>query len=598
MTNQTFSNKYFTILLLTLLSSTSGFSQTLKGKMLAKKNALATKMKKDNSEMFQCGYVYEMGIGTKLNPMRALQKGMGNSMTDVGNSDLGKTAISVFYQAHLHPEGIMRFVTKTEGWETCGDAVFASFTNRSGIGLSGTDGHFFVNDKLLEPAGMGTFFYGFKPEERGEKTVKITSSNGNSLEVKVAPAAPLEIIRIDGKSKNEELIIDGSKDIIIELKNGDADPKSDLHVQLVGNLLGTPAIFDVIVTKAKNTITIPKEAFKNFEGSPSPFARENALIVNRVNQKIIENTDAGAIRTLSAYMDWMPLTVTGDIAKGSIITAGFDTTKNTSINVDLITDGEYKLAINKNGPFNSPPIKLIQKVAFASFVVRGNLSAQDVSTSTSGGWKIISTKWFPELSDDTWINLANKLYAEMTQNLISEFNWDIVPLNTVVNSDAYKYIKPITETATKNFVEVGAGNTQRVLTTSKTDLWEDLSITFGGDFVSQRLVKELDLDAVLAVSIDLNFNYETEGLDPVISIVAFAPDVSYKTSARYFSMSANTESKSLSESRSYTGGEYNVLYQMLKMDAFNKEFIDALRQLSSKEDRYPVYEKLWNAKLK
>jgi hypothetical protein len=584
---------------LILAINPDAFSQTFKEKMLIKKNALVAKTKKDNSEMYQCGHVYKEKLGTKLNPMRAMQKGMGNSFTDGGNSDLGKTAITVFYQAHLYPGEVMKYLTKTPGWETCGDAVYAGFTNRSGIGLSSTDGQFLVDGVALESAGMGTYFHGFKPDQRGPKSVKITSSNGNVAEVTVLPPAPVEIISVDGKVKGEELIIDGTKDIVIQLENGDADPKSNLYVQLLGNLMGTAVMFDIIVTKAKNTITIPKEAFKNFEGSPSPFAKENILVVNRITETIIEGTDAGAIRTINGYMDWMPMTVGGDLSKGSIMTAGFDSTKNTSIDIKLMTDGEYNFAVKKEQPYYSPPIKLIKKVAFASFVVRGNLTDQNTTVTSGGGWTTTTktTKWFPELSDDTWEKLANKMYAEVTMKLKTEMGWDILPLNTVVNSEAYKHIKPIAETATKNFVEVGAGDTKRILTTSGADLWEDLSITFGGDFVSQRLVKELDVDAVLAITVDLNFNFETEGLDPVFSIVAFAPDVSYKTSAKYFSMSGNTQAKPLAESRKYTGGVENVLYQMMKMDQFNTEFIDALKELSKQEDQYPVYEKLWGAKL-
>lgn len=572
-------------------------SQTLKEKMLAKKNAVAAKMKKDNSAMFECGYVHKESVGTKLNPMRALQKGMGNAMTDGANSDLGTAAISVFYQAHLHPQGIMRFPTKTEGWQTCGDAVFAGFTNREGTGLSSTDGQFLVNGTPLEPAGMGTYFHGFDPNDRGEKEIEITSSNGNKIQFKIGPCAPLEILSINGKSKSEELIINGTQDVVIQLKGGDSEPKSDLHVQLVSKVVGTPIIYDVIVTKAKNTIIIPKEAFKNYEGSPAPFAKENAIIVNRVNQKILDHTDAGAIRTLSAYMDWMPVTITGEIAKGSIMTSGFDTTKNTHIEINVLTDGDYKMAINKGGPYQSPPVQLIKRVAFASFVVRGNLSAVDISTSYTG-WRTKTTKWFPELDDQTWIDLANALYSEMTTNMTNEFGWEILPLKDVINTEAYKYIKPISQSATKNFAEVGAGNTQRILTTSSTDLWEDLSISFCGDFVSQRLVKELDVDAVFAVTIDLNFNFETEGLDPVINLVAFAPDVSYKTPAKYFALSANTSSKPLADSRKYSGGEYMVLYQMTKMKTFNEELIKAISQLSQQEDQYPVYKKIWTSKLK
>ncbi|MCB0854756.1 MAG: hypothetical protein KDD63_21185, partial [Bacteroidetes bacterium] len=87
-----------------------------------------------------------------------------------------------------------------------------------------------------------------------------------------------------------------------------------------------------------------------------------------------------------------------------------------------------------------------------------------------------------------------------------------------------------------------------------------------------------------------------EGLDPKVSIVAFAPNVSYKTPAKYFSMTAQTQAKSLDESRNYTGGVENVIYQMIKANAFHEGLIKALKELSRQEDQYPVYEALWKAK--
>lgn len=576
-------------LLLTPIASAQSFKEKMKAKMA----------KKSNTEIYECGYVHKVTMKEKLNPMSLIQKGMSAAITDDSNSDLGKAAISVFYQAHLHPEDIIKYYTKTPGWETCGDAVFAGFTNKSGLGLSSTDGQFLVDEVSVENAGYGTYFHGFSPDKRGNKAVKITSSNGNVAEVVVKPAASLEIISVDGKAKGEEVNIDGTKDIVIELANGDADIKSNLHVQLLGSITGTKVIYDIIVTKAKNTIYIPKEAFKNYEGSPAPFVENNTLIVNRVSEEIIEKTDAGAIRRLSAYMDWMPVKIIGDLSKGSIVTAGFDESKNTKIEVDLTTEGEYNFIVDKGQPFVAPPVKLMKNVAVASFVVRGNLIDQNIDVSTTGDYitTTITKKWFPELSNDTWQKLADKMYDNLETSLESEFGMNILPLEQVVTSEAYNHAKPIKDNVSKTFVEVGAGNTRRILTSSSVDFWEDLSITFGADFVSQRLVKELGVDAVLAITIDLNFNFETEGLDPQVSIVAFAPNVSYKTSAKYFSMYASTLSKPLDESRKYTGGVENVIYQMIKADTFNQEFVRALKKLSSEEDKYPIYEKLWKAKL-
>lgn len=580
-----------TLLCFSSFTATAQFGKKKKGPKKSKKE-----------QMYECGYVQKEGLLGKINPVKALKKGLVNSMSNTANADLGTAAISIFYQAHLHPQGIMRFPTKTPGWQTCGDAVFAGFTNRDGTGMSSTDGGFMVDEELVESAGMGTYFYGFDPAMRGEKEVLITSSDKDQVEVTIGPAASLEILSIDGKPKGEKAYIDGTKDIVIELANGDADPESKLHVQLICKLVGTPVIYDVIVTKARNRIYIPKEAFKNFEGSPSPFIEENTLIVNRVVEKVIEGTDAGAIRTISAYMDWAQVTLGGDIAKGSIVTAGFDESKNTNIDIDLTSNGEYQFRVQKDGPFKAPPVKLMKKVAVASFVIRGNLEdekvtkvAAEVDGSLRMG-KNYATKWFPEMTGEDWKAFANKMYDEFVAKMASEMNMEIVAMNEVVKSEAYDYAKPMFYSNENNFVEVGAYGSRRILSTSSVDLFNDLGISFGADFVSQRLVNELGVDAVIAVTMNLDFDFESEGLDPNMSIVAFAPDVSYKTQAKYFSMTANTKAISKKETTGVGGGAVGFLYKMIKVDAFNQGFINALKELSQKEAEYPVYEALWKAK--
>lgn len=584
-----FNQVRFIIVISLLFISSIANSQSFKDKLKSKIP------KKDNSAIYECGYVHKVTLAEKASPMRLLQKGLGSAVTNSSNSNLGSTSISVFYQAHLHPQSIMKFPTKIPGWETCGDAVFASFTNRNGIGLSSTDGQILMDGQEILYSDFGTYFQGFKPENRGKKNMVITSSDGDKVEFSLDPGASLEILSIDGKAKGEEIIIDGSKDIVIELSNGDADPKSKLHVQLICKLVGTPIIFDILVTRAKNTIIIPKESFKNFEGSPSPFSKTNTLMVNRVTENLLENTSAGAIRTISAYMDWAPVKMAGDLAKGNVMTMGFDTTKITAIDINMVSEGRYNFKANKAGPYNSPPLNQIKNIAVASFIVRGNLLSSE--TNIEGDWIVETKKWFPEISDDTWQKLADNLYLEFESSLEREFDLNILPLDKVLSTEAYKHTKTIIDGATKSFVEVGAAGTKRILTSAGQDVLKDLSISFPADFVSERLIQELDVDAVLAVTIDLNFNFETEGLDPTVNIVAFAPNISYKTSAKYYSMTANTKALSLNDSKKFTGGVDNVLYQMIHGDILIKEYIQTLKKLSAAEDANPVYEKLWKAKL-
>lgn len=561
------------------------------------KDKLKAGISKDDSGMYECGAVYEPTLRDKANPMQVLQKTMGGGATG-GKGDLGELSISVFYQGHIHPQGIMRYPTATPGWETCGDAVYLGMTNRTGMGLSSTDGKVMMEGQEIPNAGMGTYFQGFSPDQRGVKTVTISTANGSQAEVSIGPAAALEIKSVDGKAKGEAITIDGTKDIVIELANGDADPQSQIHISMISKLVGTPVIYDVLVTKAKNRIVIPKEAFFNYEGSPSPFAKSNTLMVNRINETVLDNTPVGAIRTLSCFMDWMPITLEGDITKGSIITAGFDTTKNTSVSIDMRTTGQYNFLLNKAGPYSAPPVKLMKKVAVASFVVRGNLEAKDVSVSSSAYTTTTTTitKWFPELDKAHWQGLADRLYAEFVQTLQEGLEVEFLPLSEITSSHAYQYTKTIQDDVSQNFVEVGAGGTKRILTTSTSDLFEDLSITFAGDFVSQRLVQELDVDAVVAVTIDLNFDFESEGLNPKVSMAFFAPNVSHKTAASYFKADASTEARSLEEAHGISGGATNQLYEMIRGEVFMQEMMQAIEQLQAKEAAMPVYEKLWQAK--
>ncbi len=562
-------------------------AQTLKDKVKLKTQG------QEKFENYKCGYVHEESVKEKMNPMKALQKSMGSAVSSASKSDLGTASISVFYQAHLHPQNIMRYPTKTPGWETCGDAVFLGFTNKSGIGLCSTDGEVTVENQTIPYAGIGTYFHGFSPEKRGNKKVLITSSNGDNIELEIEPAQSLEILSIDGLPKGEVAELDGSKDIVVELANGDADPKSQLHVQLVCKLMGTPIIYDLLVTQAKNKIVIPKESFYNFEGSPSPFAKTNTLIVNRVTETLVEKTDAGALRTISAYMDWAPVKVSGDIANGNVLTMGFDTTKNTQMNLNVKNEGNYTLNLKKGNPYTSAPLTQMKSVAIASFVVRGNLSSKQVSATED--WTVETTKWFPELSDQNWQMLSNKMYDQFVTHL-SNMGIQVINSNDVVNSEAYNHIKSIQDGATKNFVEVGAYGTKRILTTSGDDIMEDLSISFPSDFISERLISELEVDGVLAVTFDLDFNFETEGLDPKVSVQAFAPNVSYKTAANYFKVSAYADSRSLKESKEIPGPVHDILYEMIKGDAFFRQLEEAMTSLMTLENKNPAYINIWKAK--
>ena len=72
---------------------------------------------------------------------------------------------------------------------------------------------------------------------------------------------------------------------------------------------------------------------------------------------------------------------------------------------------------------------------------------------------------------------------------------------------------------------------------------------------------------LFAVTVDLDFDLKSAGLNPVVKIAAFAPNVSYRMAGQYFEMDFSTKAKSLEEAGTYyampwwasTDAVYNII---------------------------------------
>jgi hypothetical protein len=562
-------------------------------------------LKAKERKVYECGHVYKPGILDKVKPMKLVSKLAGNLVTGKSKSDLNESAIVVGYIQGLIPQNQIDYVTKTPGWETCGDAVSVVLFNRTGIGFSGTDGDVFINGEKQEEAGFGSYFKGFSASERGTKEVKITSSTGDNIVLNVEPVAPLEILSINGVDKGGDIKISGKEDIIIELKGGDADPDSELYVEMIVKASGLKVQSHLFPSKATNRIVVPKESLKAFETSPLPIAKKNTISVTRVKHQEKYDTDAGAVQLVSAYSDFTPVLMDGDFAGGSLLTNSFSKSKNTSASDNFKTvEGEYNVGIVKQNPFVFPTTDRMKNIGIGSFVIRGNLYKEKTTTSskTSYGFqtKTITTttttikKWFPELSDDTWQKLVNTLYDDVA-DVLKENGTTVVDVNKVTSARAYSSMKPILDTVTKTFVEKGAYGTKRLLTTGGgLASLKEISTTFAADYPNERIIKELGLDGYLAVTFDLDFDITTEQLNPVIKIVAFSPNVTYRMAGKFFEMNFSTEAKSVKEGGKYVQGKpEQAIYNIIKGGEFKNAFRVALQELKKAEAENPAYTKIW-----
>ncbi|TVZ56147.1 hypothetical protein OD91_1427 [Lutibacter sp. Hel_I_33_5] len=569
-------------------------------------------LKKKEIKAYKCGYVHKESFFSKIKPMKLISKAVGGLVKAGKKSDLEKTAAMFIYTSNIIPKSKLDFATKTPGWETCGDGIAAVFLNYEGVGLTDTDGDVLLNGTKIEKAGMGTYFQGFSPDKRGSQEIEVTSSSGDKINVTMQPAEPLEIISVNGIEKGGDIIIDGTKDLVIELKNGDADLDSKLYVEVITSAMSLKVQTHLFPSKAKNRIVVPIEAFKNYENSPLPIIKKNTLIVTRVKHDIVRNTDAGIIQKLSMYSDFTPILIKGDIAGGNLLKNSFSKDKNTNVSDGFKTvEGEYNVKITKGNPFSHPPVKMMKNVGIASFVIRGNLKKEKttVSSSSTTNFNIKTTttttttikKWFPKLEDNAWQKLADKLYTKFANSLKNNNGINVIPVETVVKAKAYAEMKPILDTVTATFVEKGAGGTRRLLSTNFKDFWKDLKTTFPADYINEKLIQELNLDGLIAVTIDLDFDLESEGLNPKVKIMAFAPNVSFKTPAKYFEMDFSTDAKSLKSVNTYnalTGGPEDVVLKVIKGDELLNAFKLAMEELKKGEEKNPAYNRIWEERMK
>ena len=567
-------------------------------------------LKKKEKKVYKCGYVYKPSFLKKLKPMNIISKVAGGLIKAKPKSDLQKVALAVNYASNLIPQSQIDFATKTPGWETCGEGVSVYFLNYEGIGLTDTDGAVKINGTTLKKAGMGTYFQGYGSDKRGNQTVEVTSSNGDKVVVNLEPAAPLEIVSINGVEKGGDIIIDGTKDITIELKGGDADPDSELYVEFIISAMSLKVQSHLFPSKATNTIVIPKESFKNFENSPLPIIKKNTIAVTRVKHQLVYNTDAGVLQKTSTFSDFTAVLMKGDIVGGNILKNSLSKDKNTKASAKFSTvEGEYNVKINKGNPFTHPPVDKMKNIGISSFVVRGNLFKKKTTTTTktTHGFqtKTITTtkttikKWFPELTDDTWQALVNKLYDKFS-NSLNQMGMNVISVDKITNANAYSEMKPILDTVTATFIEKGAYGTKRLIRTGAIDYIKDITTTFPADRTNEKIIKQLNLDGLIAVTIDLDFDIESAGLNPVIKIAAFSPNVTYRMAGKYFEMDFSTKAKSLKDAGKYntlTGGPEEAVYKIIKGDEFLNAFKLAIEELKKGEKTNPAYHRIWKNRM-
>lgn len=472
-------------------------------------------------------YVIALGLG--IWGCAQIGSIVGKMLTQ-STGDLGKVSVMVQHVQNLYPADSKTTEAKYMGknWRE-GETMLAVIGfKRDGLGMWKLDGTLTANGDTMEYFTNGVF--GSYVDKDKPVDVTIETSEGNYAEFTVTPVEPVTIKSINGGS-NE---IDLTKDLILEFDVNEMVKNKNIQISLMVDLLGTRSKMPVAyVTEAKKVI-IPNEIFKHLGFWYGPNKGDNYLIAERYYINPENISDAGATQIASYYQDWKKVTVMGEVEGYSFAPATY------SLEVD--DDNEVKIEIVKQNALYSPPISRPKTFAMASFVVRATKLYQrrvktttSTSTSVSGNIKtttttittITKTRKFPQLPDEVWNNYLDSTYANITKILEKHLHYNTIPLEQVMQSENYANLDAVPDCVSVVEVSKSYKGTRRLLNTSPDDFKFEMSSTFATDRPMSRLIRELGVDAILAITIDLEMPWFEEvddiKLSPRLAIKLFGP---------------------------------------------------------------------------
>lgn len=586
--------------------------------------------KKASKNKFECGYVHKKTLKEKLNVTSLLGRAVGG-LFKKGSSkfEFEESAVTFIRGNHIYPLGYVDMPFKFPNWEACGTSISTFALSKTGLPLIEIP-KFSIDNKEYDPIGFGQYSGFFPHTDASNKRVVIEDNDGNEVAVDLKPMQGFTIKSVNGVPRwDHSLTYDGSEDMVIELENT-VDPNTKIGIELHNKVTGVRFNSPVFYSDDKTKLIIPKEAFRN----AMKFIEDNMLIVYKYKETLLDHKSIGdgALRIVDVYYDFTPITIEGKLSK-SIFTKMWKKENHKLDEKDLSEVTRYDFEFKKGDPLYYHPSSEIKKIAIPSFVLRGNLKHSHVdktTTTTKAVGPVVTTttttttirtltKWFPQLNKETWKYLADRLYVDFEQALKEQYNTPVVDVKKIVAAKSYQKIVPILDTVTKNFIEVGAFNTQRVLPSYKRERatlkssnntrtedakaakeGADITIpinTFPSDFVSSRVMKEFGADCAITVNFDLEFDIQAEALLPIVNIKFYAPSMGYNSQMCYYQeiYAYYKESISFDEAKKYPGNAVDQIYKMIDAPNFFKELKFTLDQILEVEKENQVYQIMYDA---
>lgn len=443
-------------------------------------------------------------IVVSMNGCAALGKLAAGMMTST-TADLSVCAVQGMYISNLYPRDTktieMDYVS--EEWKPGRSGVAVSFFKREGIGFFKIDGAVTMDGDTMQYLANGVYNAYFDKNNGKPKKISITTSSGQKAQFTIPPPKAVKLASVNGASTNAA--VDVAKDMTLEFDNVSGE-NAYIRVSMIVNSIGIRSFSDIGVFKLTKKLTIPAAAFKNTlvsasaNGVVSIAAGSNYVLVERFDVAPMRIPGVGASQNISMGWSWLPVTVTGDVS----------TSPGFSVEGTITSgNGEMQYSSNKPNAFYGKPLSKGKKFAITSLSIRGTLYASETSSSSTTAGNVTTTTtttrtWqFPKVPVEYWDKVLDNLYKDVASVLREDYNISVIPMEQVVNAPQYKELEEIKDEYTTVEISRSYKGTKNLLPTTLGNILKSVSTTFASDRPDARLMRELGVDGLVAVTVDL-----------------------------------------------------------------------------------------------
>lgn len=457
--------------------------------------------------------------------------GVAARMLTQSTDDLSKSNRMISYIDNAYPSATGEAGVVAVGGKHQEGQPTASVTlmKRSGIGLWKLTGEMTANGTPMDSYAGGVSRFLFL-EDRSPVTVGITSESGQSEEYRLTPLPPIRITAINGqpvgRTMEDAVALDLEGPLTLDIDRQGGGMATDMRIALMGTTMGVKGFWDVAVVPGQNRIELPAGVFSNGQGNPINTG-DNWLLVEEYERPTFEEArNGGMLLKVVKSADAVPVITSGDLPRNAVglIRGGF------TVEEEARSQGDDRFAYSFTKPpaFSGPAFLPGTKLALVTFTVRANdLSQKQTSTSTSDNYATNTrttttttrTRQFAQLPTAFYQQLANDMHGDLMGAMQSAWNVEMIPISQVLASSRYQRYEAVQDTATAQYASASYGGLSTIFDPSPFAVLK-AGDTSGPFSMAQqeRLMDELGVDGLVAVTIDLSMPWEEFSLTPTVNL--------------------------------------------------------------------------------